>query len=224
MLLGRFIQLVGARDLIRADYARWLLPGEGVVSATCTVDQGTASVANVTIGANKQSLSFIVGGGTLGDQFNVIIQIATTLTQIRFDRLEVFVETNGGPTITSSNDQLMLSILGPTGPFGPTGPSGGPTGPTGLGATGPAGAAGVLGTTGATGPIGSTGPGVGATGHTGAGGPGPAGPTGAGATGPTGVASTGPTGVTGPIGTTGAAGVVGGTGPTGSAGTSFWIL
>lgn len=241
MLLGSRKQLVGARVQYRVDYRRWLAQGEILASIETTIDSGTATVDGITLSADKKSCTFFLNGGTFLDVFNVIILAQTNVGQRRYDRIQIAVDTNGGPVVQSGNQEVLLSIVGPkgdtgdTGPTGPTGPTGatgvtGPTGPTGAtGNTGPGGFATNTGATGPTGPTGSTGAtGFGATGPTGitgAVGTGPTGPTGTpggaganGATGPTG--NTGPigTGPTGPTGTAGANGATGPTGPTGMTG------
>ncbi len=209
-----------------------------------TIDAGTAISSTPAIASDGKSISFYVDNGTFQDRFNAIVEVDTHLLQRRFDHIEIFIDTNGGPVLTSDNADLLLSIMGAQGPTGPQGPDGvpasiGATGPTGFGATGPTGfdgptgstgAPGTASTTGATGPTGLDGP----TGSTGApgfasttGATGNTGPTGAtgrtGPSGPTGAASsvTGPTGPlgTGPTGNTGASSsVTGPTGPTGNTG------
>jgi hypothetical protein len=234
-ILGRRLQIVGDRKRYGVDYDTFLDQGETIAAVTITIDQGTATIEDQALSADKESVSFFLNGGTLGDQFNVILQATTSLGQIRYDRLEIFVGTNGGPTFLVGNEQLMLSIVGPTGPAGgPTGPAGGPTGDTGdtgptgddgpTGDTGPVGNTGSIGGPGNTGDTGPVGP-TGATGDTGSIGPtGPSGPTGLGETGPVGpgggdTGATGPTGPEGPTGPTGQTGDTGApssvTGPTG---------
>ncbi len=228
MLLGFYKQLVGARQRFVVDYRDWLATGEVLSSVTCTVDAGTATVDTITLANDEKSVSFFLAGGSLGDQFNIIVEADTSLTARRFDRIEILVETNGGPIALSGNQQVLLSIVGPTGytgaqgntgpssaPTGAAGPTGG-TGPTGAasnvtGPSGPTGLAGGLGSIGPTGPTGAQGT-QGVTGNTG--------PTGSqGAQGTQGVTgNTGPTGSTGAQGNAGAAGATGNTGPTGSTG------
>lgn len=175
-VLGRKTKTVGNRDRFHVDFTGWLDldSAERVVSVVFTIDQGTATVDGNVIAPDGQSMVFYLNGGTLGDQFNVILQQTTNLGTIRYDHYTIFVETNGGPTITSANDALMLSIVGPRGLTGPTGITGapgtasltgstgytGPTGPTGMtgfGATGVTGPTGFNGTTGGAGPTGATG-------------------------------------------------------------------
>lgn len=205
MLISKEIQTVGNRIRHAVNCDDWLAEGERLTALICTVDTGTATVDTVEISADGRIGIFYLNNGTFQDQFNVILEFHTSFTQIRYDHMEFFVETNGGPVVSSDNATLMLSIIGPTGATG--GGATGVTGPTGfngtLGGTGPTGPIG----TGPTGPIGTTGAASTVTG--------PTGPTGStGATGPTGV--TGPTGRTGPTGATGATGTL--TGPTGPSG------
>lgn len=239
MLLGQVTQSVGDVTEYTVSYHRWLARGETLTAVTCTVDIGTAVVTGLALAPDSRSVHFLVSGGSLGDQFNVITAAQTSFGQTRYDHIGFSVDTNGGAAALAANVALsrgvMLSILGPTGAVGPTGAGGaGPTGATGGGSTGPtgpsgqagsAGAQGVQGPTGATGVaggVGSTGP-TGQTGPTGSTGPqgsaglgGSTGPTGStGTTGPTGAAST----VTGPTGYTGAQGAASTvTGPTGNTG------
>jgi hypothetical protein len=251
MLLGRISQLVGDRHRLEVNYELlddWLEPGEHVNDVSCVIDAGTATVDTVVLSPNKRSVSFILDGGTLFDEFNVVVIADSSLGQRRHDNFEIFVETNGGPVVVNPNlDQLLLSVIGPTGPTGGggftgptgmagvTGPSSGPTGPTGFtgapggptgdtGPTGFTGPAGDVSATGATGPTGNDGP----TGFTGPSSTGPTGMTGF--TGPAGIASatgatggagpTGPTGFTGPQGTASATGATGPTGVQGSGGSA----
>ena len=240
MILGKDIQAVGDRRRYEIDYSKWLTHSDRVEGLVCTVDNGTSTIDTEVISSSGREVSFYVSGGTFQDQFNVIVEVTTRLNERRSDQIEIFIETNGGPTITSQNAGLMLSILGPTGPTGLQGADGQPATLGATGYTGPPGPTGVTGTTGPTGntgPTGYTGPGSsqqGPTGYTGNTGPTGAastvtGPTGSGPTGPTGAASTlaGPTGVTGntgPTGNTGSTGapstLAGPTGPTGAAGSN----
>ena len=234
MLLGNIIQEVNGSRLYSVDYSKWLVEGEVLTNATYTVDAGTATVSLPPtlgpLGVEDTRALFILNNGTLGDQFNIVANVSTNFGQLRSDHISCSIQTNGGPVFVSTNQQLMLSIVGPAGPTGatggggtgPTGASGvGPSGPTGPGGTGPntntgpTGATGQTGYTGSTGSTGPTGPFTGPTGGTG-----PTGPSGAntgptGATGPTGP-FTGPTGQTGPTGPfTGPTGSTGPAGPTG---------
>lgn len=144
-VLGKYVQTVGDRS--RHEYrATWLKPGETLVNVVYTVDQGTATVDGNAF--SPQAFWFYLNGGDLGDQFNVIVRQETSFGQIRYDHLEVFVETNGGPTIIGGHTGLLLSLVGPPGPTGISGP----TGPLGTGPTGPAGSASSTGATGPTGP------------------------------------------------------------------------
>lgn len=124
MLLGQFIQRVGARRRVVIDYQYWLTRGEQVTGVTCTVDQGQATVDTIVLAPDRKSVSFFVDGGTLGDIFNVIVEANTNYTARRYDTVNVMVETNGGPTKLSGATGLMYSIIGPTGPTGSTGPAG----------------------------------------------------------------------------------------------------
>lgn len=193
---------VGERTQYSVDYTAWLGAGETITAAAYTVDYGTAVVDGTAISADGHSISYYVHGATVNDQFNVIIQVTTSIGQIRYDHVVFFCATNGGTVVEGGLN--YLTILGPTGPMGPTGYAGGPTG-----STGPAGAASV--TAGPTGPTGN----IGATGPIGPGGSGSLGPTG-----PTGAASTvaGPTGPAGSNGTNGTNGSIGPTGPQGTQG------
>lgn len=157
-VLGRKQQTVGNRTKYTVDCSSWLLSGETITGVTCTIDAGTATTDTIVLSGT--SYSFFLNGGTLNDQFNVIIEQVTSLGQRRYDHMEFFIGTNGGPVFASdTNATLLLSIVGPYGPSGPTGPTGvtgpqGPTGPTAAtGAQGPTG-----GTAGLTGPTGPTGP------------------------------------------------------------------
>ena len=243
MLLRTISQNVGERIRYIVDCDEWLGADETLASVVATIDAGTATVDGVQVlpATNDRAFCFFLNNGTLGDQFDVIFAQTTSRSQIRYDHYQVTIGTNVGQVILSGNQQLMLSIVGPTGATGATGAGGaGPTGATGSGVTGPTGLQGNPGPTGNTGVQGVTGPtgsqGIqGATGPTGQqgnpgtnGGVGPTGSPGIqGATGPTGTQGiqgvTGPTGaqgiqgVTGPTGNTGSTGSIGSTGPTGNA-------
>src|SRR5208283_370964 len=206
MLLGSIIQEVGDSRAHSINCREWLREGEILSAVTFSVDAGTATVSNVVVWPDRKGVTFNITGGTLGDQFNVIVCSQTNEGQTRYDNISVGIETNGGPVVVSTNQALMLSIVGPTGPAGPTGTATntgatGPTGPTGTG---------LSGSTGSTGPTGTAGTSI----------TGPTGPTGSvGSTGPTGISGnsyTGPTGPTGSSGGIGPTGGLGGTGPTGS--------
>lgn len=227
MLLGSRKQLVGARSQYRVDYRRWLAQGEVLTTVTPTIDSGSATVDGMTLASDKKSCTFFLNGGTLFDVFNVILLAQTNVGQRRYDRIQIAVDTNGGPVVQSGNQDVLLSLVGPKGDTGATGPTGN-TGPAGFatntGATGPTGPTGKTGPTGVTGPTGFNGT-VGGTGPTGPLGTGPTGPTGAsgvtgptGFTGPIGTGPTGASGVTGPTGMTGPTGFTGPTGPTGPTG------
>ena len=222
MLLGTIIQQVESSIQHAIDYSFWLQKGETLANVTFTVDAGTATVSNVSYTPDRTEVRFFLDGGSFGDQFNIIAEATTSFGQVRYDHIQVYVETNGGSVVLAGNNALMLSIVGPTGPTGtltgPSGPTGsvgtGPTGPGGPSVTGPTGFQGSTGNTGSTGSGGQTGP----TGPTGVGGAqgisGATGPTGP--TGPTGITGTG--GPTGSAGTTGSQGVQGIPGFTGSIG------
>ncbi len=197
-VLGHIDQKVGDSIQHEIDYSEWLRQGEILTSVFFTVDAGAATVTNITYFLNYKAVRFLLNGGNLGDQFNVIAFATTNFGQGRYDSINVGVQTNGGPVALAGQQTLMQSIMGNTGPTGVTGntgPSGGPTGNTGnTGNTGPTGRTGPTGVTGYTGFTGNTGN----TGNTGA----------------QGAAST----VTGPTGSQGNAGAVGVTGPTGNTG------
>ena len=203
MLLGNILQAVGEARLYSIDYSKWLAEGEKLTGAFYTVDAGTATVSLPPtlgpLGVEDTRTLFILNNGTLGDQFNVVVNVSTNFGQTRNDHISCSIQTNGGPVFVSTNQQLMLSIVGPTGSAG---------------SIGPAGSAGAAGTTGNTGPTGLSGP-AGIASNTGATGP-------TGSSGPAGIASntgaTGPTGLSGLQGFTGNSGSTGPTGPTGSQG------
>ncbi len=152
MIFGTINQSVGQTIRHVVDYSQWLDKGEIIQSAVITVDAGAAIIGSpVQYSQDRKQVKFLLIGGNLGDQFNIILQVTTNFGQIRFDHIGVSVETNGGPTILAGNSGLMLSIVGPTGPTG-----GGTTGTTGTtGPTGAAGAASLTGATGSTGPSGA---------------------------------------------------------------------
>lgn len=219
MLLHKHRQDISERIRYYVDCDIWLARGEVLAGVTAVPDAGTAIVDGVQIDHTNRAFHYFLTGGTLCDQFNVIFSQTTSFNQVRFDHDQFNIGPNGGEVILSSNQQLMISIIGATGPTGATGT----TGPTGAGFTGATGYTGPAGgPTGVQGFTGNTGP-TGATGNTGSTGfIGPSGPTGIqglmGNTGPTGF--TGSTGCTGPfdIGPTGQTGAIGPTGNTGPAG------
>lgn len=232
MIIDRIKQIVGSRIRHEVD-CDWLHSGEVLTNVTCTIDQGTATVDLIQL-ASDRAFFFYINAGSLGDEFNAIFRQQTSFGEIRYDTITFYVETNGGPTRSGGQTNLLLSIVGPPGATGPAGTGGtGPTGPSNgpTGSTGPTG----VGTQGVTGPTGFTG-GVGPTGQGNTGATGGTGPTGTtGFTGPTGsltgpsgpTGSTGPTGYTGPPGTgptgnTGATGLTGNTGPTGNSSAFFY--
>lgn len=238
MLLGTIYQTVGDTRRHKIDYHHWLADGETLTDVSFTVDAGTATVANDGFSPDYTEVYFLLIGGTIGDQFNVIVVAETSYGQTKNDSIGVNVQTNGGAVIltepTAVAQGLMLSILGPTGATGagstgPTGPTG-ITGPAGVasltGATGPTGGLGNIGASGPTGPTGLQG-GIGLTGATGSQGQtgqtGPSGSPGLGSTGPTGsqgpAGGAGNPGATGPTGAAGAQGNLGSTGPTGQGST-----
>lgn len=225
MLVGRFTQQVTERIRYHVDCDFWLDENETLNGVQGVVDSGPAIVDGIVLDADHRGFHYFVSNGTYQDQFNIVFSQSTTRGQMRFDHAEFIIGTNGGVVITSNtNDQLMLSIVGPTGSTGADGFSTntgatGPAGPTGAGSTGPTGTAGTIGVDGSTGPTGPTGTAgtIGVDGSTGPTGPsGPAGVTGP--TGPNGVQ--GLTGTTGNTGPSGSAGVTGPTGPTGPTGTT----
>lgn len=226
MLVAKEHQDISERLRYYVDCDGWLARGEILNGVTAVPDAGSALVDGVQVDHTNRAFHYFLTGGTLDDQFNVIFSQSTSFGQIRFDHAQFNIGPNGGQVILSSNQQLMLSIIGPTGaggaaggPTGALGPTGN-TGSTGALGTGPTGVLGPTGFTGSVGPTGNTGP-TGFTGATGCTGPfdiGPTGQTGStgstGATGPLG----GPTGSIGATGVTGASGVTGTTGPTGNTG------
>src|ERR1017187_6928401 len=151
MLLASKRVLVADRKRFEIDYRDWLGKGESLTSVACTVDSGTALIDTITLDPNRLSVWFYAYNWTLGDRFNIVVTATTNFSQVRNDRINLFVETDGGPVFLSANQALMLSIVGPIGPTGAGGT--GPSGPTGI--TGPGG---FSTNTGATGPTGRTGP------------------------------------------------------------------
>lgn len=130
----------------------WLDDNERLTGVAPVIDSGSAVVDGVQIDATGRAFHYFVGGGNLGDQFNVIFEQTTSLGQTRFDRAQFDMITNGGTVVNANTQELMTSIIGPTGP------GGGATGPVGpQGPQGNAGPAGPLGPTGVTGPLGPTG-------------------------------------------------------------------
>lgn len=240
-LVGRHAMQVGDITRFHVECGDWLEDRDQLVGVQATVDSGTAVCTNIQLDADNRGFHYVVSGGTYLDQFNVIFSQTTHRGDVHYDHVQINIgESNGGFVNTSlTNNELMLSIIGPTGSQGVPGPTGiGPTGSTGPlgGPTGNAGAAGptgLQGMTGQTGPTGSTGNtgsagSTGPTGITGASGLGPTGaigPTGVGVTGPTGglggpgpqggQGNQGPQGIAGPQGIPGTPGAVGPTGPAG---------
>src|SRR5450759_1726838 len=102
-VLGRNQQTVGNRTQYLVDCSPWLLPGEQITGIVCTIDAGTATTDTIAIASDGQSYTFFLNGGTLNDQFNVIIEQDTSLGQIRYDHMEFFIGTNGGPTLSLIN-------------------------------------------------------------------------------------------------------------------------
>jgi hypothetical protein len=215
MLLAREVQQVGETKRYYVDCDVWLARGEVLTTIVPTVDVGVATCTGAKPDHTNRAFHYFVTGGDLGDQFNVIFCQTTSFGQVRFDHVQFNIGTNGGQAYLATNQELLVSIVGPVGPTGVAGPAGGlgPTGPSGN--TGPTGITGPFGPTGSTG---NTGP-TGVTGPTAAAVTGPTGPSPTGPTGPAG-GPTGSSGVTGPTGSTGNTGP-GGIGPTGPVGAGF---
>src|SRR5271163_2419334 len=137
-LLGTITQGVFQSIQYRVDYDRFLSRGESLTSVIITVDAGTATISHYYLSPDQKAVFFNLNNGTFGDQFNVILFATTTVPQQRYDQIGVLINSNGGPVLLSQNQQLMLSIIGPTGPAG----AAGPTGPAGGGGTGGGGSGG----------------------------------------------------------------------------------
>src|SRR5208282_5021233 len=101
MLLGTIIQQVEASIQHAIDYRQWLQTGETLESVTFTIDAGMATVSNVSYSPAKTQVDFFLNDGTLGDQFNVIACATTSFGQVRYDHIQVYVETNGGAVVLS---------------------------------------------------------------------------------------------------------------------------
>ena len=95
MLLGTIIQSVGAELQNSIDYRYWLQKGETLAAVVFTVDAGTATITGVTYSPDQKEVDFFLNGGTIGDQFNIIAEATTTFGQVRYDHIQVYVETNG---------------------------------------------------------------------------------------------------------------------------------
>ena len=98
MLGARNLQ-VQSRQLVRVNYSQWLdcARGEQLAGVTVTVIPVSTPATGATIDSavvlpDRESIVFVVGGpGVVGDQFNIEVQITTTLTQSRTDLIGVTV-------------------------------------------------------------------------------------------------------------------------------------
>ena len=93
MQLGTIIQSVEASIQHAIDYRSWLQKGETLKNVSFTVDAGTATITDVTYSPDNTLVDFFLNGGTLNDQFNIIACATTSFGQVRYDHIQVFVET-----------------------------------------------------------------------------------------------------------------------------------
>jgi len=123
LLGGVIVQAVSSSLMYAVSYSEWLREGEVLSGATVTVDAGVATITKVSFNPQEKTVYFFLNGGNLGDQFNVIVNVNTTLGQTRYDHIAVIIVTNGGNVaVLGTQANNLLSIIGPTGPAGPTGP------------------------------------------------------------------------------------------------------
>lgn len=116
-LVGSLVQTVNNRRRVVISYDDWLAEGEVITAVSCTVDQGTATVDTAKVlSSDGRSVQFFVNNGTLGDLFNVIVQVTTSFSQVRSDTVAFSVATNGGSTALAASPQSLLSILGALAP------------------------------------------------------------------------------------------------------------
>ena len=111
MLLGTIIQQVESSIQHAIDYSFWLQKGETLANVTFTVDAGTATVSNVSYTPDRTEARFFLDGGSLGDQFNIIAEATTSFGQIRYDHIQVYVETNGGSVVLAGNNALTVPVF-----------------------------------------------------------------------------------------------------------------
>ncbi len=98
MLGARNLQ-VQSRQLVRVNYDQWLdcARGETIQSVNVTVipvstPATAATVDSVSVLPDREGVMFVVGGpGVVGDQFNLEVQITTSLSQSRADLIGVTV-------------------------------------------------------------------------------------------------------------------------------------
>ena len=114
MLLGSVTIQVNDTIQYAVDYRRWLLEGEILTFVATDIDSGSAIISNISLSPDQKSVSFQIGNGSLGDQFNVIVTANTSLGQIRNDQIAVFVETDGGPVFSAG---VAGSVFGDRDPY-----------------------------------------------------------------------------------------------------------
>ncbi len=75
------------------DYTKWLDTNEQVQSVTLAVNGPNTSLtaSTSTITTDGKKIVFYVGGGTVGNVYNVYIEISTSAQQIREDTMPFVV-------------------------------------------------------------------------------------------------------------------------------------
>lgn len=93
MRLQRFTKTPDEIKRYGVDYTKWLDSGELVQSVTVTVNgPDTTLVANnAQVSSDNLKIIFYVSGGTIGNTYNVYVEITTNAQQLREDTIPFVV-------------------------------------------------------------------------------------------------------------------------------------
>lgn len=88
MKLGKYSLTPTENKLYTLDYSQWLADSEILQSVTFVVtpaDTPAFAITNGAIAMDGKSLSYHAGGGVDGHTYEIIVQITTSLTQVKDD-------------------------------------------------------------------------------------------------------------------------------------------
>jgi hypothetical protein len=94
--IGKYSQAPTENKLYTVDYSQWLGVGETVTQITLTVTPVTApplAMSNQAIAPSGTSISYFAGGGVSGQIYELVVQITTSLAQVKDDAVFYAVKT-----------------------------------------------------------------------------------------------------------------------------------
>jgi hypothetical protein len=90
--LGKFIHTPDEVKIYSIDYSDWLETGEEIIAVRYETDnETTPPIAATDITFDANSVSFYISGGVDGERYKVVIEIETSIGQIKQDFVQVVI-------------------------------------------------------------------------------------------------------------------------------------